>query len=278
MDHRLTQHLRALARPPRDHARFGDGLDYRVEVAADIARRRRCWALVYQQYLYKEFALPHPSGLWYGPHDNLDATTVFLVSKGGASDVATLTVVFDSPLGLPADGLYREQLAGLRAEGRRPSELISLGCAEDSTRRGSEALKHLFRLAFLTASELEGASDLIITVNPRHRAYYERYFAFEALGEELSYGKVGGAPAVLMRLRLEDAWRRSRELHGPRRGGLHDVFYDPDAVPVLLDLLRRERRPLTPGESYSYFESLGAPLRSANRMLKDGVAPMLCTV
>jgi hypothetical protein len=244
MPTRLTQVLRSIgSRPAPGCTRFGENGSYQLAVANSIESRRRCWSMVYGSYLEKGFAEPRADRLWYGPYDALPETTSFLVSRDGV-DTGTLTVVFDSPGGLPADKVFGDELDRLRDAGRRPSEMISLASVDRCRRGASDSLLHLFRLAWLTALHLERSTDLVITVNPRHQAFYQRSLAFTVVGETRSYDKVGGAPAVLLRLDLADSLERCRDQHGDAIGSLYHFFADPMATMHLLRFLRQERRPL----------------------------------
>jgi hypothetical protein len=215
----LTQHLRlledqfvpALAAPERFECAGGQ---YTIRVANDLESRRKAYQLVYGLYLEKEYAQPHPSRMWLSIFDALPETTTLLVERTdtGAA-VGALTVVFDSPMGLPADNLYRPELNALRAAGRKLSEIVSLGVAEEPA-AGPQILVKLFNFVYLLAKKVRGASDFMITVNPRHVRFYQRTLLFEAAGPERSYGKVGGAPALLLRLDLAIPEERVRLEHG----------------------------------------------------------------
>ncbi|MBA4388655.1 MAG: hypothetical protein C0404_11790 [Verrucomicrobia bacterium] len=204
---------------------FGKDGEYRVVVAKTLEDRKRAWAMVYRMYLDKGYAKPDPAGLWYGIHDALPQTTTFLVTRRG-EDVATLTIVFDSDIGLPADGLYRDELDGLRNKGHRLCEIISLVSDETDRRQAIEVLKHMFKVAYLMACKLADATDFIITVNPHHAAYYERKLLFRRQGDVRTYGKVSGAPAVLLVLDLEEAPDRYIAKYGMEPGSLMHHFCD----------------------------------------------------
>ena len=200
----LTQHLRfleELAAGGPERFIFADGR-YTIRVANDLESRRKAYQLVYRLYLEKEYAKPNPSNMWLSIFDALPETATLLVERtGSGAAVGALTVVFDSPMGLPADKLYRPEMDALRTAGRRLSEIISLGVAEEEG-AGSQILVKLFNFAYIMARRVRGATDFIITVNPRHAAFYGRKFRFIAAGPERSYEKVGGAPAVLLSIPL----------------------------------------------------------------------------
>jgi len=257
MKSRLTQVFRALeaelAQPPMPDAyTFGEENAYSIRVAASAEDRRRAWALAYGVYLSKEYAEPNRQRLWYTLHDALPDTTTFLVEKGGQA-VAALTLVFDSPLGLPADDIYHDRLDDLRRQGRRLCEIVSLVSVESDLRKGVQVMKHMFKLAYLTAHHLEDATDFVITVNPRHVSFYERTLLFERAGEERLYSKVGGAPAVLLRLDLVAAWDAYRERFDGLPGERNLYRFFIDGSERLRAWLRRARRPLNRHSLQRYF-------------------------
>lgn len=221
---------------------FGKSGEYRVAVAHTLDERKRAWALVYRVYLEKGYATPDADGLWFGLHDALPQTTTFLVTRHGV-DVATISIVLDSEFGLPADGLYNDELDKMRADGRRLCEIISLVSEEADRKQCVEVLKHMFKVAWLMSCKLADATDFIITVNPHHAMYYERKLLFRRQGEIRSYGKVGGAPAVLLVLDLESAPDRYINAYGTGCGSLGHHFLDAktgsEAIWFLAENVRR---------------------------------------
>lgn len=202
---------------------FGKHHEYEVVIADTLELRHRAWALVHRNYKEKGYAGAGGDELWYGLHDALPDTRTFIVTREGR-DVAALTLVVDSPVKLPADELYGMELDQRRKNGQRFCEIISLASEEKSSARCLEILKHLFRLSYLSARYVENATDLIITVNPHHTGYYEKKMLFEQVGEERKCAKVGGAPAVLLRLDLTTAEARySQRLYG-RKTEFYNFF------------------------------------------------------
>ncbi len=253
--------------------RFGAAGDYSIRVAASIEDRIRAWSLVYRVYREKEYAVPNEQRLWYGLHDALPGTTTFLVEKraqdttavsaapstlglqaaAAVVPVATLTLVFDSPLGLPAEEVYGPELGSLRACGRRPCEIVSLVSVEGDLRCGMEIMKRLFKLAYLVARRLTDATDFLITVNPRHVSFYKRILLMSELGPERPYGKVGGAPAVLLGLDLLGAEELYRARYGEEQGSFFRFFVDQVTEPEIVSRLSRSRRPLGEADLRRFF-------------------------
>ncbi len=258
---------------------FGDGR-YSIRVANDLESRRKAYRLVYRLYLEKEYARPDRSKMWLSVFDALPGTVTLLVERtaveGGrlkvegrsnpatsalhpppSTPVGALTVVFDSPLGLPADKLYKPELDALRASGRRPAEIVSLG-VDEGAGAGSEILVKLFNFVYLLSRKVRGATDFVITVNPRHVRFYEKTLLFSAAGPEREYDKVGGAPALLLRLNLDVPEDRVCLEHGPvetrppRSRTLYPMFVAPAEEPALITSLAASLRPMTE-EEIMYF-------------------------
>jgi hypothetical protein len=194
------------------------------------------------------------------PQDALPEVSTFLAQQAPDwAPAATLTAVPDSPLGLPMDALYRQELDVLRGPGRKPCEIAKLvmgesGVGEDA-KPDVELLLALFRIGYITARYLEGCTDLVITVNPHHEKYYRRLMRFERLGEPRAYGSVRGAVAVPMRLDLlgaEDTYRRTAALK-PAARSFYGYFLDEAQRPALLAWLRRERRSMSEADLRYFF-------------------------
>jgi hypothetical protein len=111
--------------------------------------------------------------------------------------VGTITVGFDSALGLNVDDLFQKEIDDLRDSGRRVCEFTKL--AMDHVVKSKRVLASLFHVAYIYAHRLKGYDDLLIEVNPRHVRYYERMLGFVVKGPERLNKRVN-APAVLMAL------------------------------------------------------------------------------
>ncbi|MBA4387646.1 MAG: hypothetical protein C0404_06670 [Verrucomicrobia bacterium] len=209
--------------------RFGKNGEYEITIARTLEDRKRAWAMVYKLYLEKGYAQPDSDQLWYGMHDALPQTTTFIVTRDG-NDIATVTVVFDSEIGLPADTLYRDELDKLRMNGRRLCEVVSLVSNETDRRGAIDVLKHLFKVGLHMSTRLVDATDFVITVNPHHAAYYERKLLFRRTGEIRSYEKVNGAPAALLILDLVTLSDTYREHYGEAPDSLWSHFFEPQAL------------------------------------------------
>ncbi|MGE3804977.1 MAG: hypothetical protein AB7K24_09925 [Gemmataceae bacterium] len=124
----------------------------------------------------------------------LPCTTVF-VAKEGNTVCATMSLVADNVLlGLPMESLYRAEIQKLRQQGCRLGEVGSLAFAQLGLRSFTLVFEALCRLMFQYHAA-QGGDTWVITINPRHRAYYARTFGFNPLGPRRSYANVQGHPA-----------------------------------------------------------------------------------
>jgi len=232
---------------------FGRDNRYCIKIANDFRTRRSAYELIYQLYREKGYADPNDSGLWLSLYNLLPDTTTLVVLREDEV-VATLTVVFDDILGLPSNGLYKEEIDLLREAGRKPAEIISLGVADEGRRASQDILVKLFNYVYLVSRRLKSATDFVITVNPHHAAYYRRALLFEEWGPEHNYEKVGGAPAVLLRLNLEIPDRAVAEPHLEelRQRTHYRFFHTSEQEEEILPDLAMQLNPMSEEEFYCF--------------------------
>ena len=160
----------------------------------------QAFELVHDNYVASGYMSPQPSGLRLSVHNAMPTTRTF-VSLLQEEIVATVTLFCDSSLGLPLDSLYSREIGALREEGRYLSEVGMLADRRWQLSQSVSLLMEMMKCMFWAAKE-GGLSDLLITVNPKHKKFYKRFLCFEEYGGEKRYGAVRGAPAVLLRLDL----------------------------------------------------------------------------
>ncbi len=199
--------------------------DLDVGLATETGSFDAAFRLVHEQYLWRGYMTPMPSGRRLSAHHALPTTKVFVAHRLD-SLIGTLTLVRDSLFGLPLDDLYRSEVAGLRRQGRRIAEVAALATSAASRRAGIAVLLHLMRMVVTYAIKVAGVNDLCITVNPRHVEFYRTCLRFEVIGPERAYGKVNGAPAVALRLDLDVARAVEAAVHrGEDREPIHHFLF-----------------------------------------------------
>ena len=178
---------------------------------------------------------------------------VFLAEKEGRV-TGSVTVVPDSPLGLPTDRIFPEPLAELRKAGRRLSEISSLVVTEEPGGIPPEPAMHLYRLAHLTAVHLLSGTDIVASVMAHHRDFYSRFLLFDEVSPEPRLSPKTGQKVTYARLNLETMEARYRERYGRAAGrrNLHRWFFQIEDEPATIEWLRNGWRPMTTEELY-YF-------------------------
>jgi hypothetical protein len=181
------------------------------ELEFHIARTRdeleQALRFVYQVYERVGYVEPTAAGIRFGAHNLLPETRTFVATLG-AEVVATVTLVFDSPLGLPMDSVYGAELDRLRDAGRKLVEVTMLADRRASGPRTLPVVLKLTKILFDYARERNPSDDLVIAVHPRHEAFYSRLLYFEPLGPLRTYAAVRDNPAVALRLDLRGIEQR----------------------------------------------------------------------
>ncbi len=169
-------------------------LDFRV--ASEPSERLAALRLVHHRYASSKLIEPSQLKLRVMPQHLLPTTSIF-VGIANRSVHCTVTLIRDNAAeGLPLEDIYGPEVAHLRHEGHRLAEVSCLAFAD----RGSATA---FRSAFIQLTRLtarfarhHGVTSLLMAVNPRHEAYYERVMGFRRIGSVKSYPSVCNHPAV----------------------------------------------------------------------------------
>ncbi|MFC1672005.1 hypothetical protein ACFL01_02595 [Planctomycetota bacterium] len=224
------------------------GNRYTVRIADTRELREKAYRLMYDIYVKIGYGHPHPSRMWYSLYGLLpDTVTVLVMDRDRA--VATMTVVFDSPFGLPDDANYPEELNRQRAFGRNLAQIISLGVRADVC-GGTKVLVKLFNFAYFVARGIRGATDFVNTVIPRHAPFYYHKLLFEHVGEE-RYQPKTGVNVVLIKLDFNEAEAETHREHGSlqrpgsTRHTLYKHFASVQEAPEVVESLASRIRPIT---------------------------------
>jgi hypothetical protein len=206
----------------KDSATPGGGsADLAIRPALSRAELESAYELVYQNYRTRGYIPPNPSGLRLTIFNAFPSAVTF-VSVIHGEVVATVSLIPDTPVGLPMDEIYRDEVQTLRDAGRRLVEVTMLADRRLSVQRSLAMVLALMKLVFDYATLSLKATDLCITVNPHHDKFYHEYLLFTPLGGLRAYPSVAGNPAIARRLDLE---RVEEECRG-RPVLLHRFFED----------------------------------------------------
>jgi GNAT superfamily N-acetyltransferase len=236
-----------------DEDRLTESLD--LGLATDRGTLEQAFRLVHDQYVARGYMAPCPSGWRLSLHNALPSTKVFVARSGGRV-VGTVTLIPDSPLGLPMSEIYSDELQALRERGRRLGEVSALVVDPEFKRIGMAILMRLIRMMVVYAAQTARLEDLCIAINPHHAALYRKAFDFETIGAIKHYGKVNGAPAIALRLDLGLVRLLIRELEDEHPGlaAVYGFLFGPEACREVLDRISvdLEREPF-PRAHFEYF-------------------------
>jgi hypothetical protein len=166
-----------------------------VLAAEDLVRRRYAWR-GYRLSSDAPFTVEQATA-------RIPRITLLAENKGQL--IGTLTVRPDSADGLFAEQTYPDEIAAMRRDGHRLGELVKLAVEEGADWK--QALDSLVQSAYVITRVVHALTDVVIEVNPRHARFYQRVFGFVVAAAERVCERAG-APAVLLRLDLEQFGRR----------------------------------------------------------------------
>jgi len=205
-----------------------------------VARTRKeledGFSLVYKEYASKGY-IPkdYKSKLRVSFFNALPKTTTF-VAVQDKKVVASVTLIPDSPLGIPMDKLYKAEVDKLRKKGCRVAEASQLSIDTKLFGKGFFSMFNfdklififrLFKLVMDHALSVDGVTDFCIAINPKQQHLY-KFLGFEQIGPLKYYGSVNQAPALAFRLKLEGLSERMKA-----RGGVHKIFFGKSTDPEL---------------------------------------------
>ena len=179
------------------------------EIARSVQDLEAAYHLVHDAYVRVELIDPDPSGIRASIFNALPDTATF-VAKLRGDVISTLTLVPDSPVGLPMDQVYKPEVDRLRQAGRKLGE-VSMLCDRRTVERKTfrdrvlSVFLGLSKVMTQYAMRKVHLSDLLIVVHPHHARFYTRYLPFERFAEDRSYASVKGNPAVPLRVDLSRA-------------------------------------------------------------------------
>ena len=228
-----------LAEPDRPAAHQTAGLDeeevFHIRLADSASHQEATGVLIRKMYSWRGYAVDADTA-W--PASRL---TLFAECRGAV--VGTMGLCLDGALGLPADENFREQLDILRDQGRRLCEPSRLAIDAGVTKRVFASMIHV---SYLYAHVLNGFSDYVIEVNPRHVAFYQRMLGFERVGPVRQCSRVG-APAVLLRVPLCHMGEQIRACGGrpelqTEERSFYPFFFAPGEEAAIASRLLAHRR------------------------------------
>lgn len=149
------------------------------------------------------------------------ASQLVLTATDAGEVFGTMTLAFDSPSGLSAEGSYGREIAALRQRGAFICEVTRL--AIEDLQGSKPLLAALFQLAHIHSRQIRRMTDMVIEVHPRHAPFYMRMLGFRKLGAETLCPRVN-APAILLHGDLAYADEQIARHAGLRGAGVKSLY------------------------------------------------------
>ena len=166
----------------------------RVKLVRSKEEYEQVFRAVASKYQASGYEAATSKSFRFTPYHALPETAVF-AAKLHNDVVATLSAVSDNAvLGLPMEGIYPGEINALRQQGRKLVEVTSLADRDLSMREFVPVFVTLMGVMAQFASR-QGADTWVITVNPRHRLFYQKVMGFVSIGPQRAYPAVQNHPA-----------------------------------------------------------------------------------
>lgn len=169
-----------------------DRENFKIRLANSEGKRESADLLIKKMYSWRGYDTV--GALSFTPNK------ITLMADLKGQPIGTLSIGLDSKAGLLVDQLYKDEIDKLRGQDRLVCEFTKL--AVDQGIHSKRVIAALFHLAYIYAHKINGVTDLVIEVNPRHVAFYKRMLGFIQLSEERICPRVN-APGVLLGLTAE---------------------------------------------------------------------------
>lgn len=164
--------------------------------------------LVCEEYVRRGYRSSKPSRIRPSIYQSLPTTTTFIAIDQSSEVLGTVTLIQDSPLGLPMDQAYKPQIDLLRRQGEELAELSMF--ATTSRLASAQPLlrltmaMHLFKCMFDYARYWTPTTELVACFHPRHERLYE-FLHLQPLGGRTSYANANGKEAVARHLNIPNS-------------------------------------------------------------------------
>ena len=162
--------------------------------------------------------------------------------------VGTLTIVLDSPLGLPMEEICGDKVLELRESGRRLAEVTSL--AINPEYRKYNVAMYLYKLMFQYV-KYKQATDVACSVTRKHLSFYRRMLLFKPIGKIKEYSAANQLETQCHLLNMDEAARSAKDVYHSRHfdADLYTFFFEDT---LSANRLKGEGKPMT-NEQLQYF-------------------------
>ena len=184
-----------------------------VQTASEFKDAMR---LVYREYLKRGYVHPHPSELKLSIYNAFTTTKTFVGIHPRRGIIATISLVQDSPCGVPMDEIYKTELDGLRRRRLRLAEVLMLSTDSRMFEQRAFTLFNpkkllltlrLFKVLFDYVRTCTDLDEIVACFNPRHQSLYD-LLHMQPLGRLKSYSSANGNPAIARHINVRETEKR----------------------------------------------------------------------
>jgi hypothetical protein len=196
--------------------------------------------LVYRVFVRTGFAQPGPTPFRLAPqHCNADSRIFigFHTESDEEKLIYSISIFPDSAEnGLPMDMVFKKELDLLRSQGRFLVEAGHLA-ADPSYKMNDMTIPMLGnKILYQYASRHLDADDIVITVHPKYRWFYEDFLLFEKIGEIGAYDYANGNPALAMRLNVRTMREKYQKAfkNVASKNNVYHFFFTRESTSIIL--------------------------------------------
>lgn len=170
-----------------------------VKYAESQEELAAAFRIVHDAYVEAGYIAPHPSGMRLRIFEALPHNITFL---GNVDDqpVATASLVLDSPLGLPMEESYPDEINALRRAGRKLAEVSGLATVREL--RHKSMFLYVCKVLLAYAMYI-GVDEMCIMISPEHEDFFREVLLFESLAGKRVINEETHDTVVACRLNLD---------------------------------------------------------------------------
>ncbi|MDC0609969.1 hypothetical protein OAP63_04495 [Vibrio sp.] len=207
------------------------------KIAVEKSEYEDAFSLVWKNYVEAGLQEDNHEGIRFTKYHLMPQTKVFIANfhkaladnrpdlfKGEGDVVGTVTLVLDSPMGLPMEEFCGDAISQMRAEGKKLAEVVAFALNPEYSKY--KVFLHMFKLLFQFA-EMKGVTDLCCSVTERHIRFYRRVCLFEPIGELVPYSAAYKLKVQGHHLNIKDANKKAEQFYSGREfdADLHRFFF-----------------------------------------------------
>lgn len=160
--------------------------------------------LIHDEYMSAGLIKPKQFGKSLNLSQLLPGTVTFVAKHKKHGILATLSVVEDSPLGLPLEKIYEKEVQALRSQGYRLAEYTMFAVDRNKLENGASAMSasqrfimlcHLIRSSTDYMRSATRINAVVECCHPSHDGFY-KLLGLERFGDLKRYRAVRGNPAL----------------------------------------------------------------------------------